>query len=148
MKKIFTPWHLSRKEIARMKARLVVKVRLQQPVVKVGTPPPPLVEEEEGERLRLGETRAGEWPAGAETGAAGARKVSSHLSPNTQEIIVMFLYQNLPRHQTRPPGRRARSRRGRSAWPTRPSAAAASRAASALSFNGIIQGIGRTKVYV
>ena len=143
MKKIFTPWHLSRKEIARMKARLVVKVRLQQPVVKVGTPPPPLVEEEEGERLRLGETRAGEWPAGA---ATGARKVSSHLSPNTEEI--MFLHQNLPRPQTRPPGRRARSRRGRSAWPTRPSAAAASRAASALSFNGIIQGIGRTKVYV
>ena len=139
MKKIFTPWHLSRKEIARMKARLVVKVRLQQPVVKVGTPPPPLVEEEEGERLRLGETRTGEGPA-------GARKVSSHLSPNTQEIIVIF--QNLTRPQTRPPGRRARSRRGRSAWPTRPSAAAASRAASALSFNGIIQGIGRTKVYV
>ena len=139
MKKIFTPWHLSRKEIARMKARLVVKVRLQQPVVKVGTPPPPLVEEEEGERLRLGETRTGEGPA-------GARKVSSHLSPNTQEIIVIF--QNLTRPQTRPPGRRARSRRGRSAWPTRPSAAAASRAASALLFNGIIQGIGRTKVYV
>ena len=139
MKKIFTPWHLSRKEMARMKARLVVKVRLQQPVVKVGTPPPPLVEEEEGERLRLGETRTGEGPA-------GARKVSSHLSPNTEEIIVMF--QNLPRPQTRPPGRRARSRRGRSAWPTRPSAAAASRAASALSFNGIFQGIGRTKVYV
>ena len=141
MKKIFTPWHLSRKEIARMKARLVVKVRLQQPVEEEGTPPPSLVEEEEGERLRLGETRAGEGPA-------GARKVSSHLSPNTQEIIVMFLHQNLPRPQTRPPGRRARSRRGRSAWPTRPSAAAASRAASALSFKGIFQGIGRTKVYV
>ena len=140
MKKIFTPWHLSRKEMARMKARLrVVKVRLQQPVVELGTPPPPLVVAEE--ELRLGETRAGEGPA-------GARKVSSHLSPNTQEIIVMFLHQNLPRPQTRPPGRRARSRRGRSAWPTRPSAAAASRAASALSFKGIFQGIGRTKVYV
>ena len=130
-----------------MKARRrLVKVRLKPPVVEVVRPPPPVVVVEEGGRLRLGETEAGERPAGAEmgaeTGAAGARKVSSHLSSNTQEIIVMFLYQNLPRPQTRPPGRRARSRRGRSAWPTRPSAAAASRAASALWYKELILDIG------
>ena len=75
-----------------MKARLrVVKVRLQQPVEEEGTPPPPLLEEEEGERLRLGETEAGERPAGAEMGAetGAAGEVSSHLSSNTQEILVM-----------------------------------------------------------
>ena len=53
-----------------MKARpRLVKVRLKPPVVEVVMPPRPLVVVEEGVRLRLGETEAGERPAGAEMGA-------------------------------------------------------------------------------
>ena len=78
--------------MARMKARpRLVKVRLKPPVVEVVMPPRPLVVVEEGGRLRLGETEAGERPAGAEMGAetGAAGEVSSHLSSNTQEILVM-----------------------------------------------------------